>query len=113
MPTGTGYGSRTRRGGGGGVDLDGPPSGGGTGGMGTGGYDASSGLYTNTPDGRKYKDITAASQGMSLGAALLNLDTQEANPTAGGGGAQLLARLDRRIGKVERKVGGIEQVLVV
>ena len=71
-----------------------------------GGISATNQAYINQID--QSKDITASSQGMSLGAALLNLSIEEARPQLGGG-LSLFARLDRRIGRLESDVAALKQ----
>jgi hypothetical protein len=50
--------------------------------------------------------------GSTLGAALLNLDTQERAP-GGAGGLDLYARQQREINRLKSRVAVVEQVLVV
>jgi hypothetical protein len=57
-------------------------------------------------------DRSSQTGGSTLGAALLNLDTQESAP-GGAGGLDLYARQQREINRLKSRVAVVEQVLVV
>jgi hypothetical protein len=82
-----------------------------------------SGNYTEPTDtsnainaGSPFAPISESAQqqpgGSTLGAALLNLDTQESAP-GGAGGLDLYARQQREINRLKSRVAVVEQVLVV
>jgi hypothetical protein len=86
-----------------------PKSGGGFGSDGGAGSGTGSATVTN-PD---YLDsLNDRGGGSTLGAALLNLDTQESAP-GGAGGLDLYARQQREINRLKSRVAVVEQVLVV
>jgi hypothetical protein len=113
-PGGSGFGGGSPGGGGlGGTGSgSGSPSGGGSdSGGGLGGTGSGSGAVTN-PEYLQRLDESRG--GMSLGAALLNLDTQESAPFGGSdSGIGLLAKQQREINRLKWRVSGIEQILVV
>jgi hypothetical protein len=102
--TGSGSGSQTTGGSG---------TGSGSGSLGGAGSfgDTGAGTGGRTTSGGQLSDVSGQG-GSTLGAALLNLDTQESAP-GGAGGLDLYARQQREINRLKSRVAVVEQVLVV
>jgi hypothetical protein len=73
---------------------------------------ASAGSSIADPGTSGAGESTGIVGGSTLGAALLNLDTQESAP-GGAGGLDLYARQQREINRLKSRVAVVEQVLVV